>query len=58
MPDDPTFNRPGWQAQNIYNVAGNLNQGASRNVEQPSGKVVGGFQSAGSSFPEDQAVPL
>jgi len=28
MPDDPTFDQPGWQPQNVYNVAGNLNQGA------------------------------
>jgi hypothetical protein len=28
MPNDPSFNQPGWQAQNVYNVAGNLHQGA------------------------------
>jgi hypothetical protein len=28
------------------------------NYEQPSGKLVGGFQSAGSSFPEGQAQPI
>jgi len=28
MPDDPTFNQPDWQPQNVYNIAGNLNQGA------------------------------
>jgi hypothetical protein len=26
-------------------------------IEQPSGKLAGGFQSAESSFPEGQAVP-
>jgi hypothetical protein len=28
MPNDPTFNQPGWRPQTVYNIAGNLNQGA------------------------------
>ena len=40
MPDDPTFNQPGWQAQTVYNIAGNLNQGAPTPSAAPPRSVL------------------